>query len=169
MMPIVRQALGLALASGAAAAAVATAAAPAARAGQDTDQLTVSATVLSGCTLTGGSISFGQYVSGQAADLDAVGQVNYANCDGTLTFELDAGAGGGNVASRQMSQGSNRLRYQLYRNQARSLVFGSGADAGRLQTVGTQTGKIDVFGRIFGGQIAAPGSYADTVNVTLTF
>src|SRR5215218_5063809 len=111
MMPTVRRTLGLALASSAAAAAaVAAAAVPAARAGTDTDQLTVTATVLSGCTLTGGSISFGQYVSGQAADLDAVGQINYANCNGTLRFELDAGGGGGNTASRQMSQGSNRLR-----------------------------------------------------------
>src|SRR3954447_19621031 len=33
-----------------------------------TDHLTVTATVLSGCSLTGGSLSFGQYVSGQACN-----------------------------------------------------------------------------------------------------
>jgi spore coat protein U-like protein len=169
-MPTVRQTMGLALASSAAAAVVVAAAAvPEAGAGQDTDQLTVTATVQSGCTLNGGSISFGQYTSGQAGDLDAVGQINYANCNGTLRFELDAGTGGGNTANRQMSKGGDRLRYQLYQNQARSIVFGSGNEARTEITVGTQTSRIEVFGRIFGGQLASPGSYADTVNITLTF
>ena len=36
----------------------------------ETGQLTVSATVLSGCTLIGGTLNFGTYVSGQQAPLD---------------------------------------------------------------------------------------------------
>jgi spore coat protein U-like protein len=58
-MTAFRQALGLATAALAAAAP--------AIAATDTDQLTVTATVLSGCALTGGSLNFGQYVSARRA------------------------------------------------------------------------------------------------------
>jgi hypothetical protein len=81
--------------------------------------------VRSGCSLSGGSLSFGQYVSGQTADLDAVGQINYTNCVGDLKFELDGGTAA-SVTNRQMAAGAARLRYQLYRNSTRSAVWGNG-------------------------------------------
>ena len=150
-----------------AAAAVATFATPAA-AGTDTDQLTITATVLSGCSLSGGSLSFGQYVLGQSADLDAVGQVNYTNCVGDLKFELDGGTAA-SVTNRQMATGAARLRYQLYRNSTRSAVWGTGTDAHAVRLLIPQNGKVDVYGRIPGGQAVAAGTYTDTVNITLTF
>jgi spore coat protein U-like protein len=109
------------LAAVAAAAAAAAAFATPAAAGTDTDHVT--ATVRSGCSLSGGSLSFGQYVSGQSADLDAVGQINYTNCVGDLKFELDGGTAA-SVTNRQMAAGAARLRYQLYRNSTRSAVWG---------------------------------------------
>jgi spore coat protein U-like protein len=60
----------------------------------ETSQLTVTATVLSGCTLIGGTLDFGNYVSGQPGALDAAGQIGYVNCSGVLTFELDGGQSG---------------------------------------------------------------------------
>ena len=133
-----------------------------------TDHLTVTATVLSGCSLTGGTLSFGQYVSGQATNLDTTGTINYANCNGNLTFELDGGSAG-DVNSRAMSSGSNKLNYQLYKNSTRTAVWGTGTDAYALQLLSTLTGTVNVYGRIPSGQTVAPGTYNDVVNITLTF
>jgi spore coat protein U-like protein len=133
-----------------------------------TDHLTVTATVLSGCSLTGGSLSFGQYVSGQAQNLDAAGQINYANCNGNLTFELDGG-NANDVNNRAMSSGSDKLKYQLYKNTSRTAVWGSGTDAYALQLLSTLTGSVNVYGRIPSGQTVPAGTYNDVVNITLTF
>jgi spore coat protein U-like protein len=133
-----------------------------------TDHLSVTATVLSGCSLNGGTLSFGQYVSGQAQNLDAAGTINYTNCNGNLTFELDGG-NAGDVNNRAMSSGGNKLKYQLYRNNTRTVLWGTGSDAYGLQLLSTLTGTVNVYGRIPSGQAVAPGTYNDVVNITLTF
>ena len=140
----------------------------AAHGGTDTDTLSVTATVMNACALNGGTMAFGQYLSGQTTNLDATGQINYANCSGTLSFELDGGQAG-DVNARKMLSGSNALTYQLYRNSTRSSIWGTGANAQGLQLLQPLSGKIDVYGRIPSGQAVPAGSYTDTVNVTLTF
>jgi spore coat protein U-like protein len=138
-------------------------------AGTDTDQLTVTATVQSGCALTGGNLDFGQYVAGQTTNLDAVGAINYANCPpGILKFELDGG-GSGNVNGRQMSSGSNKLNYQIFRDPNRTANWATGTSGKDVQLLVTQSGKTDVYGRIPGGQTPPPGAYTDVVTITLTF
>jgi spore coat protein U-like protein len=139
-----------------------------ARSGTDTDILTVTATVLSACSLSGGTLSFGSYTSGQTTNLDVTGVINYVNCNGSLTFALDGGLSG-SVNARQMQQGANRLSYQIYRNAVRNAVWGTGADAQGVVLVGTQSGSVTVYGRIPSGQVVPDGTYTDTVNVTLTF
>lgn len=139
-----------------------------ARSAVDTDVLTVTATVLSACSLSGGTLSFGSYTSGQTQNLDVDGTVNYVNCSGSLSFALDGG-GSGNVNARQMSQGANRLNYQIYRNSVRNAVWGSGADAHGVVLLGTQSGAVTVYGRIPANQVVPAGTYTDTVNITLTF
>ncbi len=151
-----------------AAAVVACAAAPAV-AGTDTDILTVRVTVQEACSISGTTIDFGTYSSGQQAALDAEGALNYTGCAaGTLTIALDGGASG-NIAGRQMTNGDASLGYQLYRNTARNQVWGSGSDALQQVLLVPGAGTVPVYGRIAAGQNVAAGTYADTVNVTLTF
>ena len=71
---------------------------PSTHAATVTDVLNVSATVLSSCALNGGTLSFGDYTSGQPTDLDVDGIINYVNCSGTLTFALDGGGSGNSNA-----------------------------------------------------------------------
>src|SRR3954453_6556251 len=139
-----------------------------ARAATVTDILNVSATVLSSCALSGGTLSFGNYTSGQPTDLDVDGSINYVNCSGTLTFALDGG-GSGNINARQMRQGANQLNYQIYRPASRSAVFGTGADSQGKILIGTQSGTLTIYGRIPKSQIVPDGTYTDIVNITLTF
>ena len=96
------------------------------------------------------------------------GTINYVNCSGNLSFALDGG-GSGNINARQMSSGSGRLNYQIYRNAARNAVWGTGADAQGVMLIGTQSGATSVYGRIPASQIVADGTYTDVVNITLTF
>lgn len=139
-------------------------------AGTDTDQLTVTATVQSGCSLSGGSLDFGAYTSGQQTDLDATGKILYTSCSGELSLALDGGASG-SVSARQMRSGANRLSYQIYRNPTRSAVWGTGADVHRVTLIGTgaQSGEVTVYGRIPKGQTVPDGVYTDVLNITLTF
>jgi spore coat protein U-like protein len=71
-----------------------------------------------------------------------------------------------------MSQGANLLSYSLYTDAARTNVWGDGT--GSTATIGnTGTGAVQnvtVYGRIPGSQSSAPpGSYADTISVTVTY
>lgn len=138
----------------------------------ETGQLAVTANVLSGCTLIGGTLDFGNYVSGQANALDAAGTIEYVNCSGTLRFELDGG-GGGNVANRRMSGPEGvPLAYQIYTTSARTSIWGTGGDAFQLPLPSNSTpssGTLSVHGRIPGGQAVPGGPYTDIVNITLTF
>lgn len=134
-----------------------------------TGTLSVSAVVQSSCSLTGGTLSFGTYTSGQTSNLDVDGQLTFANCPtGNLVFELDGG-GTGNASARRMTSASNNLNYQLYRNGSRSSIFATGASAHTEIRLVAGGGNIPVYGRIPANQTVAAGNYADTVNVTLTF
>src|SRR5215207_216568 len=95
--------------------------------------------------LSGGTLNFGQYTSGQTTNLDVNGTINYVNCSGSLGFALDGG-GTGNINARQMSQGASRLSYQIYRNSTRNAIWGSGADAQGVTLIGTQSGTVTVYG-----------------------
>lgn len=139
-----------------------------ARSAEDRDVLAVTATVLSACSLSGGTLDFGSYTSGQTNDADVNGTINFVNCTGTLTFALDGGTNG-NVNARQMRSGANRLNYQIYRTSARNAVWGSGTDSYVQVLFETRNGFATVYGRIPAGQIVPAGDYTDTVNVTLTF
>ncbi len=131
-------------------------------------QFSVNAAVQSGCALSGATFNFGQYTSGQPANLDAVGTINYADCSGNVTLELDGGQSG-DVNARQLRAGSRRLSYQIYREAGRTSVWGRGANARFVQFATAQSGRIEVFGRIPGGLVVEPGTYTDTIGVTLTF
>jgi spore coat protein U-like protein len=147
---------------------VALAAAAPAIAATDTDQLTVTATVSSSCSLNGGSLNFGQYVTGQTTDLDVTGAINYVNCSGQLSIALDGGASG-SISNRQMVSGSGRLSYQIYRNPTRTAIWGTGGDSlGVILTI-PQSGSVPVYGRIPRGQSVVDGVYTDTVTITLSF
>ncbi len=136
----------------------------------ETGQLSVTATVLSGCTLIGGTLDFGNYVSGQPTALDAAGQISFVNCSGTLTFELDGGQSG-DVNARRMSGPDGTLAYQIYKTSARNAVWGMGGDAYELRLLGPTpvSSNVTVHGRIPGDQAVPGGTYTDIVNITLSF
>lgn len=138
------------------------------QAATDTATMSVTATVQSSCAVSGGSLDFGNYQSGQTGNLDAVGTITYTNCSGTIEFELDGGQSG-NVNARAMVSGGNSLNYQLYRNTQRTSVFGTGSNSQSEILLEVANGSVEVYGRIPANQSVNAGSYSDTVNITMTF
>lgn len=136
--------------------------------------LSVDATVTANCTVSTSPLEFGDVDPLSGSNVDGAGGITVTCTNGTgWTAAAGIGSGSGaSFASRRMADGSNLLNYNLYTDAARSSVWGDGT--GSTATIGgTGNGSAQnstVYGRIGSGQTSAPpGSYADTVSVTVTY
>jgi spore coat protein U-like protein len=137
----------------------------------------VSATVNANCLQQAATnIDHGVY-DPLAGDDDATGTITVRCTNGTpYTVTLNVGSGGGSFATRTLSGTGGTLNYNLYRDAARNQVWGDGS--GTTNTViGTGAGlgvpqqqSHTVYSRIPTGQdTAAPGNYASTIQVSITY
>jgi spore coat protein U-like protein len=142
-----------------------------------TDNLGVSATVASGCTITGSLLAFGTYdtVSGSAVDSTAL--VRVACTSGTETAVMLGEGANASIGStpaapdRRMNDGSgNLLSYSLFQNSQRSAVWGDTLGTGKpyFATSSAETNQT-VYGRIAASQDVPAGDYTDTVLATIAF
>jgi spore coat protein U-like protein len=131
------------------------------------------------CTVSATTLAFGNYSPRSASITSSVGTIRIS-CTALLqlnvsySIALSAG-GGGSYATRRLTSGSNRLPYQLYRDSAGTSIWGDGT-AGTSTVTGVETlvllgsgRNLSVYGRLPPGQNVAPGAYADTVQVTVTY
>lgn len=145
------------------------AAAPAAYAATKTSTLGVEVQVVTSCAITGGSLDFGTYTSGQSSDKLANTTISYTDCGpGDISIEMDGGREA-SIPGRKMSSGSNKLSYQLYRSSGRTDLWGIGANAQKLDLSSTRSSTVTVYGKLPKDQSVEPGSYTDTVAITITF
>jgi spore coat protein U-like protein len=71
---------------------------------------------------------------------------------------------------RKMTKGSEFVLYGLYRDAARTLPFGSTIGTNTVAGAGTGlTQSVPVYGRIGAQSTPSPGTYTDTVVVTVTY
>jgi spore coat protein U-like protein len=136
--------------------------------------LNVSATVTANCTVSSSAVAFGTVNPLSGSDVDASGGITVTCTNGTA-WVAAAGVGSGtgaSFASRKMASGGNLLNYSLYTDAARANVWGDGTGA---TTTFSNTGSgiaqaVTVYGRVPSGQATVPpGSYTDTVSVTVTY
>jgi len=141
-----------------------------------TGTLSVTATVVKSCSVTGNTLAFGSYGGANNATIsqvDGSAAITVACSSGSpYTVALDNGIGSGaTAAARKMTGGiggSDLLTYSLYTDTGRSNVWGGATTVAGTGNGGTQT--LTVYGRIPGSQLAAsPGSYTDTVTITVAF
>jgi spore coat protein U-like protein len=143
-----------------------------------TTTLVVSATIVDTCTVTATPLTFGTYSASSASPNDATATVTVLYTVGTgFTVAFDAGtATGATLAQRRLQNAvlsSDRLNYNIYRNTARSEIWGDGAKS-TYTVIGTGTGvltavTLTAYGRIPTGQDVGLGAYADSITVTLTY
>lgn len=134
----------------------------------------VTANVAASCTITSTDLAFGNYdplVAHSATPLDANGSVTIRCTKGTnSTIGLNLGSSP-TGAIRRMSGGADFLQYQLYKEAARTNVWGdSGADLVNPGAAPSMAPRVvTVYGRVFAGQDVSSGGYADTIQATITF
>jgi len=147
------------------------AASPAAAASA-TSTLAATITIQASCQVaSSGTLDFGTATS-LAAATDV--QTSFAVlCTSATAFNigLDGGAApGGTVATRLMTSASGTVGYKLYSNAAYSTNWGS--TVGSDTVPGTGSGGpavLTVYGRVPPQATPAPGTYSDTVTVTVTY
>lgn len=143
-----------------------------------TSNITVQANVVANCTISAGSISFGDYdPAGTNAtnNLDAQGQFTVRCTRGTAA-RIDLGLGSNASGStRRMANAGEYLTYELYRDSTRSAVWGILANglnpyapSATAPNAGNQT--VTVYGRVPAGQEGmSSGIYQDTVVAEINF
>jgi spore coat protein U-like protein len=143
--------------------------------------ITVQATVAANCTINAGTVNLGTYdPTGTQATNPLDGEGNFViRCTRGTAATIDLGLGNQpSGTTRRMTDGTDFLDYDLYRDSGRSAVWGTGAgnnlnpfqaDAGGVApNSGNRT--ITVYGRVPAGQAnARSGVYGDTVLATINF
>jgi spore coat protein U-like protein len=94
-------------------------------------------------------------------------------CTNTTPYNigLDAGTGAGaSVATRKMTSGGATVSYSLYTDAGRSTVWGNTVGTDTVSATGNGASQsTTVFGRVPVQTTPAPGTYNDTVTVTVTY
>jgi spore coat protein U-like protein len=135
------------------------------------------------CTVTATAVQFGTYDPLSAAPLLSTGTVvttctlrGALSAQATLTSSFTTGSSG-KYAGRTMTLGANSLLYNLYLDAAHTQIAGNGT--GGSSTGGatlnlnflnsTQTWTETIYGNMPASQDAAPGTYMDSIMVTIDY
>jgi len=135
-------------------------------------QFQVSATAVESCKVFAADLAFGNYDPLLAVPTDGASTVTVTcTVDTGYLIGLDRGLGSGaTIATRKMTSDGNVLGYSLYRDAARTRVWGE--TAGMDAVAGTGTGapaEYQVYGRIPARQSVRRGTYIDTITVSVTY
>ncbi len=130
--------------------------------------IVVSAVVARQCTVSATSLAFPTR-SALTAPVTATATISVScNASTPVTIALDNGATGTGPTARQMKSGANAITYGIYQDSGATMPWGStsGTDTASL---GGGTGTLTAYGRVPAQASPPPGSYADVVNVTVTY
>ena len=126
------------------------------------------------CTISVTSVNFGSYNVFGGSATDSTGTVVY-NCNNmahNIVITLSKGASS-SFNPRTMTRSGETLNYNLFRDAARTTIWGDG-------TSGTSTYSdnnppnatnvtVTVYGRVPSGQDVSAGVYSDTVSAVINF
>jgi spore coat protein U-like protein len=137
-----------------------------------TSTFAVQVTIAATCTINSAStLNFGS-VGILSANTDQTSTIQ-VQCTNTTPYNigLDAGTGSGaTVASRKLTSGANTVNYSLYSDTGRATVWGNTVSTDTVAGTGNGSAQsFTVYGRIPPQTTPAPGSYADTITVTVTY
>ena len=126
------------------------------------------------CTISSTSVSFGNYDVFSGTSLDSTGTITY-RCNATaanITIFLSKGTSG-TYAQRVMTKGAELLGYNLYRNAARTTIWGDGTSGtgvySRANPPNNSNVNVTIFGRVPAGQDVSAGAFSDTIAATINF
>ena len=144
-----------------------------ASAASTTTNFGVTATVAASCKLsTVPTLDFGAYDPTTGTNLDASTSIT-TTCTNTTPYNigLDAGtSAGATVNSRKMASGSDTLSYNLYMDSSYTQNWGNTVGSDTVSMTGSGSAQsVTVYGRIPASASANPGSYSDSILVTVSY
>ncbi|MBH0200187.1 MAG: spore coat protein U domain-containing protein [Nitrospira sp.] len=126
------------------------------------------------CSVTTVGVAFGLYDVFSSSPLLSAGSVS-VRCSGLgtgteqVSISLSTG-GSGSFNPRTLSQGSERLNYNLYLDPGHTQIWGNGTGGTvRHVSVSKNPVTLTIFGRIPPGQDVTAGTYSDTIVVTIDY
>ncbi len=126
------------------------------------------------CTISTTAVSFGAYDVFGAPATDSTGTLTY-RCSGSATNLVITLSKGSSATfnPRTMTNGTDTMSYNLYRNAARSVIWGDGT--GGTQSVqpanpnNNQNYVRTIYGRIPASQDVSAGAYTDTITAIVNY
>jgi spore coat protein U-like protein len=125
--------------------------------------------------VTATAMSFGNYNAASPGATTANSTITVSCVDASrelpaITVALSTG-GSGTYAPRSMSSGANTLDYNIYTSAAFTSVWGNGTGGTVTITDNPTVNSVSftAYGQVPAGQYVTPGSYTDTITVTVTY
>ena len=125
------------------------------------------------CTISTTSVSFGSYDVFASTPTDTTGTVSFTctgNADVTITLTKGSSS---TFNPRTLSGGTDTLNYNLYKDAARTSIWGDGTGSSSTYTqVGVPNStaqNLTIYGRIPAAQDVRAGTYTDSVTVNIDF
>lgn len=136
-----------------------------------TAPFSVTATVVANCGVSATTLDFGATGLLQS-HVDATNTLS-VTCTATVPYSISLNgglSGATDPTQRRMSKGSETVTYGLYQDPARSLPWGETIGSNTLAGVGTGLVQgYTIYGRVPAQPTPSPGTYSDTVVVTVTY
>ena len=141
-----------------------------------TDSMRVTTNVLMSCTVDAPTLDFSTYDPTVGTDTNGTSTIT-SECTGGGSATITMNGGSAVVAGssdavplRQMTHtDTTKLNYQLYKENARTTIWGNDAASGKAFTAVAGDNTETVYGSITAGQAASFGAFNDFVVVTLTY
>jgi spore coat protein U-like protein len=136
----------------------------------DTTSFTVTATIANNCSVSATNLAFGNYSGALIRSTSTVS----VTCTNTTPYNVGLNAGlatGATVSNRSMTGPAPALlHYQLFSDSGYTINWGNTVGTDTVAGTGNgATQPLTVFGQLPAGQLAKPGSYTDTIIVSVTY
>jgi spore coat protein U-like protein len=129
--------------------------------------MAVQSEVTAVCTIEATPMTFAGYSQTTPTDTTSTATVQCTGTSGTLNFTV--GDGNNFTTSRQLTDGTNFLNYNISQTLGGATLVNTDQVATAVSAA-TGTGTVTLHGRIPSGQGNKPaGTYIDTVRLTLTY
>lgn len=131
-----------------------------------------SATVNSSCYVSASSINFGS-AGLLSSNIDTTGTVS-VQCTNTTPYKIalsyGTGSGAGIGGARYLSKTGAQFAYNLYKDAARSVIWGDSLGVNTNDATGTGINQnFTVYGRVPAQATPGAGNYADSITVTVNY
>jgi spore coat protein U-like protein len=135
-----------------------------------TTSFAITATIQATCTVSATPLAFGTYAGVLINSTSTIS----ATCTNTTPYKVGLNAGtatGATVANRSMTGPSaSLLHYHLYSDSGHTINWGNTVGTDTVSMTGSGVAQtLTVYGQVPAGQFVTPGSYSDTITVTLTY